>query len=43
MLAEEYQPDLRRQVGNVPQTLSHASLVNAASRLFTLTNAPARA
>jgi GH15 family glucan-1,4-alpha-glucosidase len=33
MLAEEYDPKLCRQVGNVPQTLSHASLVNAATRL----------
>jgi GH15 family glucan-1,4-alpha-glucosidase len=33
MLSEEYDPWLRRQVGNVPQTLSHASLVNAAYRL----------
>lgn len=33
ILSEEYDPDLRRLVGNVPQTLSHASLVNAASRL----------
>jgi GH15 family glucan-1,4-alpha-glucosidase len=34
MLAEEYDPELKRQVGNVPQTLSHASLVNAANRLY---------
>ncbi len=33
MLAEEYDPTGKRQVGNVPQTLSHASLVNAAARL----------
>ncbi len=33
MLAEEYAPKPARQVGNVPQTLSHASLVNAAYRL----------
>ena len=33
MLSEEYDPTLKRQVGNVPQTLSHASLVNAATRL----------
>jgi len=33
MLAEQYDPTLKRQVGNVPQTLSHASLVNAAARL----------
>jgi GH15 family glucan-1,4-alpha-glucosidase len=42
MLAEEYDPVLRRQVGNVPQTLSHAALVNAASHLFALGQAPAR-
>jgi GH15 family glucan-1,4-alpha-glucosidase len=35
MLSEEYDPFLKRQVGNVPQTLSHASLVNAAHRLAT--------
>jgi GH15 family glucan-1,4-alpha-glucosidase len=39
MLAEEYNPALRRQVGNVPQTLSHACLVNAANRLYQVTNA----
>ena len=33
MLAEQYDPTLKRQTGNVPQTLSHASLVNAAVRL----------
>jgi GH15 family glucan-1,4-alpha-glucosidase len=33
IFAEEYDPALKRQVGNVPQTLSHASLVNAANRL----------
>jgi GH15 family glucan-1,4-alpha-glucosidase len=33
MLSEEYDPKLGRQVGNVPQTLSHASLVNTAARL----------
>jgi GH15 family glucan-1,4-alpha-glucosidase len=33
LLAEEYDPKARRQLGNVPQTLSHASLVNAAARL----------
>jgi GH15 family glucan-1,4-alpha-glucosidase len=42
MLAEEYDPALERQVGNVPQTLSHASLVNAADRLYQIgkTRAP---
>ena len=33
ILSEEYDPKLARLVGNVPQTLSHASLVNAATRL----------
>jgi GH15 family glucan-1,4-alpha-glucosidase len=33
LLAEEYAPKAGRQVGNVPQTLSHAALVNAAARL----------
>jgi GH15 family glucan-1,4-alpha-glucosidase len=33
MLSEQYDPTQKRQVGNVPQTLSHASLVNAAVRL----------
>lgn len=33
MISEEYHPMLKRQTGNVPQTLSHASLVNAAVRL----------
>jgi GH15 family glucan-1,4-alpha-glucosidase len=33
ILSEQYDPTLKRQVGNVPQTLSHASLINAAVRL----------
>jgi GH15 family glucan-1,4-alpha-glucosidase len=37
IFAEEYDPALERQVGNVPQTLSHASLVNAASRIAAVT------
>jgi GH15 family glucan-1,4-alpha-glucosidase len=36
IFAEQYDPGLKRQVGNVPQTLSHASLVNAANRLATV-------
>lgn len=40
MLSEEYDPASKRQVGNVPQTLSHASLVNAAARLASGSNAP---
>lgn len=39
IFAEEYDPGLRRQVGNVPQTLSHACLVNAAVRLFQVAHA----
>jgi GH15 family glucan-1,4-alpha-glucosidase len=30
LLAEEYDPRLKRQVGNFPQALSHISLINAA-------------
>jgi GH15 family glucan-1,4-alpha-glucosidase len=30
LLAEEYDPGLRRQVGNFPQALSHIALVNSA-------------
>jgi GH15 family glucan-1,4-alpha-glucosidase len=33
MLAEEYDPVLRRQVGNTPQAFSHLGLVNAARHL----------
>jgi GH15 family glucan-1,4-alpha-glucosidase len=33
LLAEEYDVRFRRQVGNFPQTLSHATLVNAATRI----------
>ena len=39
LLAEEYDPRRRRQLGNVPQTLSHASLVNAAARLAAASHA----
>jgi GH15 family glucan-1,4-alpha-glucosidase len=42
IFAEEYDPALKRQVGNVPQTLSHASLVNAANRLALTTRERAR-
>jgi GH15 family glucan-1,4-alpha-glucosidase len=41
MLSEEYDPKLKRQVGNVPQTLSHASLVNTAVRLHKLSQSAA--
>jgi GH15 family glucan-1,4-alpha-glucosidase len=33
LLSEEYDPRARRLVGNIPQTFSHAALVNAAKRL----------
>jgi GH15 family glucan-1,4-alpha-glucosidase len=33
LLAEEYDPAAQRMVGNIPQTLSHASLINTACRL----------
>ncbi|HYT10470.1 MAG TPA: glycoside hydrolase family 15 protein [Mycobacteriales bacterium] len=33
LLAEEYDPRLRRQVGNTPQAFSHLGLVNAARHL----------
>ena len=33
LLAEEYDPESRRLVGNFPQALSHISLVNAAFNL----------
>jgi GH15 family glucan-1,4-alpha-glucosidase len=33
LLSEEYDPSARRLVGNLPQTLSHASLVNSAITL----------
>ncbi len=33
LLAEEYDPRARRQVGNFPQAFSHVSLVNAAFNL----------
>jgi hypothetical protein len=38
-LAEEYDVEAKRQVGNFPQALSHISLINAASE-FTNTSSP---
>ncbi|AWN44385.1 glycoside hydrolase family 15 protein [Methylobacterium durans] len=34
LLSEEYDPVLRRQVGNVPQAFSHLALINTAHNLF---------
>jgi GH15 family glucan-1,4-alpha-glucosidase len=34
LLAEEYSPKLRRQLGNFPQAFSHLALVSSAFRLF---------
>jgi GH15 family glucan-1,4-alpha-glucosidase len=34
LLAEEYHPGLRRQLGNFPQAFSHVALVNTAQNLF---------
>ncbi|KOV69710.1 glucoamylase [Streptomyces sp. MMG1121] len=34
LLAEEYEPELGRQVGNFPQAFSHIALVNTALTLF---------
>lgn len=39
LLAEEYDIEAKRQVGNFPQALSHISLINAASE-FTNTSSP---
>jgi GH15 family glucan-1,4-alpha-glucosidase len=35
LLAEEYDPSLRRLVGNFPQAFSHVGLVNSAFNLAT--------
>jgi GH15 family glucan-1,4-alpha-glucosidase len=37
LLAEEYDPDAMRLVGNFPQAFSHISLVNTARRLMNQT------
>jgi GH15 family glucan-1,4-alpha-glucosidase len=39
LLAEEYDPKLKRQVGNFPQAFSHIALINAA---YTLAGAVAK-
>ena len=39
LLAEEYDPKAKRQLGNFPQAVSHIALVNAAFE-FTRTSSP---
>ncbi len=39
LLAEEYDPHSRRQLGNFPQAFSHLALINAAHNLTTATGA----
>ena len=34
LLAEEYDPLVKRQVGNFPQAFSHLALVEAAARII---------
>jgi GH15 family glucan-1,4-alpha-glucosidase len=41
LLAEEYDPSLKRLVGNFPQAFSHISLVNSAKNLSAEDNGPA--
>jgi hypothetical protein len=41
LLAEEYDPKSKRQLGNFPQALSHIALVNAAYD-FTRSSSPGR-
>jgi GH15 family glucan-1,4-alpha-glucosidase len=43
LLSEEYDPVLKRQVGNFPQAFSHVSLVNTACRLSGRHDDPAEA
>jgi GH15 family glucan-1,4-alpha-glucosidase len=43
LLAEEYDPDHRRMVGNFPQAFSHVGLVNSARNLTEVDRLPARA
>ena len=40
LLAEEWDPDARRQLGNFPQAFTHVSLVNAAFNLDRLAESP---
>jgi GH15 family glucan-1,4-alpha-glucosidase len=41
LLAEEYDPEARRQLGNYPQAFSHVCLVNTAYNLNPQTLGPA--
>ena len=41
LLAEEYDPVARRQLGNFPQAFSHIALINAANNLMAKREAPA--
>jgi GH15 family glucan-1,4-alpha-glucosidase len=41
LLAEEYDPHLKRQVGNFPQAFTHVGLVNTALNLSRPTDCPA--
>ncbi|MGB6554978.1 MAG: glycoside hydrolase family 15 protein, partial [Candidatus Binataceae bacterium] len=41
LLSEEYDPRLKRQVGNFPQAFTHVSLVNSAHNLTLAEQAPA--
>src|SRR5690606_27815518 len=42
LLAEEYDPIARRQLGNFPQAFSHVALVNTAHNLATMPAPPHR-
>ena len=42
LLAEEYDPRLRRQLGNFPQAFSHVGLVNSAHNLLRRESGPSR-
>jgi GH15 family glucan-1,4-alpha-glucosidase len=42
LLAEEYDPHARRQLGNFPQALTHVALVNTARNLSPLAGGPSR-
>ncbi|HEY4133838.1 MAG TPA: glycoside hydrolase family 15 protein [Alphaproteobacteria bacterium] len=42
LLAEEYHPKLKRQLGNFPQAFSHVALINTANNLTSLHKGPAK-